>query len=256
MTVPGALDVGGLASPADLPAPVRARSIMVGTHQLLVEELNTGALSTPQPLPPALSPSVVLYGFVDVDAVPYLVSIGGDDLRPGPVLGVATGLDEQLGELHVTGELGEWIYPASDIRVADVLQQHLDCMIEPVRGSLELLRLKVAPIRLSRIWTRPPGAEAPLVVDLDSFEGAEPDPWAAFATDAARHLNEQHHDDLLALARNSGARGCTAVSLTRLDAGGAILTAMSHEGLMDVVIPFDPPAASPGEASRRLTGKC
>lgn len=256
MSVHRALGIGDHAFSGEVPEPVRARSILLSTHQLLVEELSTEALSSAQSAPPSLSPSVVLFGFVGVGAVPYLVSIGGSEsLRPGPVLAVATEFDTQLGELFITGDLGEWIYPASDLRVADALQEHLECMIEPARDSLELLRLKVAPIQIRRVWTRPPGAPAPVAIDRDSFEIAQPDPWVAFAGEAVRHLNEHHHDELLELARASGASSCTGVSLTRLDPGGAILTAMSQEGLMDVVVPFDPPAGNPGEASRRLSAR-
>jgi len=254
MSVHRALGIGDPSFSADLPGPVRARSILLSTHQLMVEELSTAALLSAQSTPPGLSGSAVLYGFVGVDAVPYLVTSGGDDIHPGPVLAAVTGFADELGTLHVVGELGEWIYPSSDLRVADTLQQHLECMIEPIRDSMELLRLRVAPIRIGAIWTHPPGALTPLVIDRESFDLAEPDPWAAFAGEAVRHLNQHHHDDLVELARSSGARGCTAVSLTRLDPGGAILTAMSHEGLLDVVVPFNPPAATPGEASSRLTG--
>src|SRR5687767_12854033 len=139
---------------AGIPAPVRARSILLSTHQLLVEELPAAALGPDRPAPPELSPAAVLYGFIGVDAVPYLVTLGGEDVRPGPVLAVATGLDESLGDLHLLGELGEWIYPSSDIRVADVLLEHLECMVEPARDPMELLRLRVAPVRISSLWTR------------------------------------------------------------------------------------------------------
>lgn len=254
MSVHRAVGIGGPSFSGDLSAPVRARSILLSTHQLLVEELSTAALTSPHPLPPRLSSAATLYGFVGVDAVPYLVSLGGEDARPGPMLAVATGLDEQLGALHLTGELGEWIYPSSDIRVADALQEHRECMVEPAQDLMEILRIRVAPLRVSRVWAAAPGSRALEPIDRTSFEAAEPDAWAAFAPDAIRHLNKHHHGELLDLARAAGARGSTAVNLTRLDSGGAILTAMSHEGLMDVVMPFDPPAASPGEASRRLTG--
>jgi hypothetical protein len=250
MSVDRAIGVGS-PSRRELPAPVRAQSILLSTHQLMVEEQT---VTDSRPAVPALSPAAVLYGFVGVDGVPYLVSFGGEDLRPGPVLAVATALDDDLGELQVRGELGEWIYPSADIRVADVLQEHRDCMVEPARDLMEVLRIKVAPIRVTAVWTRPLTDPSIEPVDLARFAAAEADPWAAFGHEAARHLNQHHHDELLALARDAGARGCTAVSLTRLDAAGVILTAMGPEGLMDVVLPFDPPAANPGEATRRLTG--
>jgi hypothetical protein len=244
----------GSPSSAGLPAPVRARSILLSTHQLLVEDLSTAALSSAHLVPPPLSSAATLYGFVGVDAVPYLVSLGGEDFRPGPVVAVANGLDAQLGALHLTGELGEWIYPSSDIRVADALQEHRECMIEPAQDLMEILRIRVAPLRVSRVWATAPGSSRPQPIELAGFEAAEPDAWAAFAQEVVNHLNEHHHDELLDLVRAAGAHGSTAVSLTRLDPGGAILTAMSHDGLMDVVMPFDPPAADPSEASRRLTG--
>ena len=254
MSVPPGLGTGGSSFSDDLSAAVRARSILLSTHQMLVEELSTAALTSPHPVAPKLSSAAVQYGFVGIDAVPYLVSLGGEDVRPGPMLAVANGLDEQLGALHITGELGEWIYPSSDLRIADALQEHRECMIEPAQDLMEILRIRVAPLRAGRVWTSPPGTSAPEPLDLAGFEAAEPDAWAAFTLEIVRHLNRHHHDELLDLARAAGARGSTAVSLSRLDSGGAILTAMGHDGLMDVVMPFDPPAASPGEASRRLTG--
>jgi hypothetical protein len=237
----------------DLSAPVRARSILLSTHQLQIEEITTTALASAQAGPPPLSSAAIDYGFVAVDAVPYLVS-WGEELRPGPLLAVAAGVQEALGTLHLAGELGEWIYPAAELRVADALAEHRECMVEPARDLVEVLRLRVAPLRVHRIWTGPPGITDPPAIDRTSFESAEPDAWAAFGHAVVRHLNQHHQEHLLDLARASGAPGSTAVSLTRLDSGGAILTAMSREGVMDVVMPFDPPAATPGEASYRLTG--
>ena len=210
-------------------------------------------MNSPHSPPPRLSAAAAGYGFVAVDAVPYLVSWDTQDVRPGPLLAVASEHEHRLGALHLTGELGEWIYPSADLRVADALQQHRECMVEPARDLMEVLRLRVAPLRVRRIWTVPPGTAAPLAIDPTSFAGAEPDVWAAFGPDVIAHLNQQHQHDLLALVRASGATASTAVSLTRLDPGGAILTAMGLEGLVDVVMPFDPPAATPGEASRRLS---
>ena len=253
------------------PAPERARSIMLSTHQLLVEELGGVVGATPGSAPPEQSPTAALYGFVAVDAVPHLVSLGqdlgGDDVRPGPVLAVATGLDARIGELHLTGELGEWIYPSSDPRVAEALHEHRECMVDPVRDLIEVLRLRVAPIRVSGAWVRAPHrvggraengvggrAENLVAVDPADFAAARPDVWAAFAHEAMHHLHEHHHADLVELARTSGAPRCTAVDVTRLGPTGAILTAMGPDGLFDVVIPFDPPAATPSEAGRRLLG--
>ncbi len=203
MSVQRGVGIGDQAYTRDLPAPVRARSILLSTHQMLVEELSSAALRSPHPAAPRLSAGAVHYGFVGVDAVPYLVSLGGEDVRPGPMLAVATGLDERLGALHVTGELGEWIYPSSDIKVADALQEHRECMIEPAQDLIEILRLRVAPLRVSRVWTAPAGTVTPEPIDLAGFEAAEPDAWAAFAHEVVRHLNEHHHDDLVELARAS-----------------------------------------------------
>jgi hypothetical protein len=86
------------------------------------------------------------------------------------------------------------------------------------------------------------------------MSAAEADLWVAYGPEAIRHLQTCHHDLLLKLVRDQGASGCTAVSITALDPSGVILTALGHDGVLDVVIPFDPPAATPGEAGRRLTG--
>ena len=238
--------------PGDLSPDVRARSILRGTHQLLVTELGT---ATPiGPVPPRPSSTPVLFGFVEVDAVPYLVSFGPDALPAGRVLAVAEGLGDRLGELHVLGEVGEWVYPSSRPRVAEVLEEHRECMDATARDLMEVVRLRVAPVRILSVWTSSPGASAPEPVDRGRFETAEADLWVAYGPDAIRHLQECHHDLLLSLVREQGATGCTAVSVSALDRGGAILTALGHDGVMDIVIPFAPPGPPPGAGGRGLAG--
>ncbi len=251
MSIHPARDAGDPPAPGELSPDVRARSILRGTHQLLVSELGAVPLG-PQPPSPASTP--VVFGFVEVDAVPYLVSFAGEARPAGRVLVVAEGLGDRLGELHAVGEVGDWIYPSSVRRVAEVLEEHRECMDATARDLMEVVRLRVAPIRVLSVWTSSPGARAPEPVDHGRFETAEADLWVAYGPDAIRHLQECHQDLLLALVREQGALGCTAVSVSALDRGGAILTAMGREGVLDVVIPFDPPAATPGEAGRRLAG--
>jgi hypothetical protein len=254
---------GDRLAPGKLTAQVRARSILLSTHQLLISELAggvPGGASGGVPgrvsggMPPQPGSASVLYGFVCVGAVPYLVSLDGDDLHPGPVLAVATGVADQLGALRLTGELGEWIYPSADRRVAEALEEHLDCMDATARDLMQVVRVRVAPVRAGAVWLLAPGEPEWELVELGEFEAAQADLWTAFGPEVIRHLHEHHHDALLELARGSGVFDCTAVSIASLGADGAVLTAMNHSGVMDVVVPFVPPVTAPGEAAGRLTG--
>ena len=240
----------------DLPASVRARSVLLSTHQLRVEDFARIPATGAGSIPPALSPYAPVCGFVAVGPTPYLVSSVWETVRPGPVLAAVVGADQRVGQLFLAGELGEPVRPEEEPGVAEVIDEHRECMVAPIREHAELYDLRVARLTVHGVWLRAPGGgtDAPRSVDLVEYERVEADPWAAFASEVIRHLDLDHHADLLEVARGAGAANCSAVTLSRLEPGGAILTAMSSNGVVNIVIPFDPPAATPREAGHRLTG--
>jgi hypothetical protein len=245
---------GDRPASGELSPDVRARSILLSTHLLSISELSSSALPSSGGLPPEPETAAVLYGFITVGAVPYLVSLDSEDLHPGPILAAAEGVAAQLGELRLTGELGEWVCPSADYGVAEVLEEHRNCMDAAARDLMAVIQARVAPIRISGIWTSDPGSSELTPVDLAGFEAAQADLWTAYRQEAIRHLNDHHHAMLVHLARAEGVIGCTAANVGQLGTSGAVLTAMSHDGLTDVVIPFDPPVATPAEVEQRLGG--
>ena len=77
------------------------------------------------------------------------------------------------------------------------------------------------------------------------YRAAEPDPTAPIAATAVAHLNEDHADALLAIARElGGARGAVAAACTGIDRYGIDLSCTGAGHSTPVRVTFDEPLAA------------
>jgi heme iron utilization protein len=82
------------------------------------------------------------------------------------------------------------------------------------------------------------------------------DPVSEGAARAIEHLNEDHDDALLDMARAIG--GCLEASAARCidaDRTGLDLVATTPDGEVDVRVPYDEPIDSPAKGLRKATVK-
>jgi putative heme iron utilization protein len=82
-------------------------------------------------------------------------------------------------------------------------------------------------------------------VGRDAYRAAEPDPTAPVAADAAAHLNADHGDALLVIARElGGARGAAAAACAGIDRYGIDLRCTSAGETSATRVAFDEPLAA------------
>ena len=83
--------------------------------------------------------------------------------------------------------------------------------------------------------------------DVAAYHAAEPDPVAPGAAYAVRHLNEDHADALLDMARAlAGHPDASAATCARIDRYGLDLTIKTPRGTTGARIAFAEPATAPG----------
>jgi len=84
--------------------------------------------------------------------------------------------------------------------------------------------------------------------DAGAYHAAEPDPVAAGAAHAVQHLNEDHADALLAMARALGGHpDATEATCARIDRYGLDLSLQTPRGSTETRIGFPEPANRPGD---------
>ena len=109
-------------------------------------------------------------------------------------------------------------------------------------GDFGLWRLEIASLRYVGGYGRMSW------IDLDAWQAALPDPVAGVAAGAVDHLNADHADACLAMARHLGGRpDATEVRVTALDRYGLDLAVTGHRGTGRVRLGFADPVATPGE---------
>jgi heme iron utilization protein len=99
--------------------------------------------------------------------------------------------------------------------------------------------------------------------DADSYHAAEPDPVAAGAAYAIKHLNEDHAHNLLDMARALGGHpDATEATCSSIDRYGLNLNVQTPRGFTTTRIAFAEPASKPGdlraatvELTRRARGE-
>jgi heme iron utilization protein len=115
-------------------------------------------------------------------------------------------------------------------------------------GDFGLWRLEVESLRFVGGYGRMSW------IDLDAWRSATPDPVAPVAEDAVAHLNADHADACLAMARELGRRpDAVEARVTGLDRYGLDLRVTGTRGVGRVRLGFDRPLASSGEV-RAATG--
>jgi putative heme iron utilization protein len=84
--------------------------------------------------------------------------------------------------------------------------------------------------------------------DADAFHAAEPDPVASGAAYAIEHLNDDHADALLLMARKlAGHPDATAAKCVRIDRYGMDLHVQTPRGFAEIRLAFAEPANRPGD---------
>jgi heme oxygenase (biliverdin-IX-beta and delta-forming) len=84
-------------------------------------------------------------------------------------------------------------------------------------------------------------------IDVDAWQSAEPDPVDAVADGAIDHLNADHADACLLMARHLGGRvEATTAEVTALDRYGLDLWVTGPDGSGRVRLGFDGPVTTPG----------
>jgi heme iron utilization protein len=109
-------------------------------------------------------------------------------------------------------------------------------------GDFSLWRLEIESIRYVGGYGRMSW------VELAAWRDAEPDPVEPFAAGAIEHLNADHADACLLMARRLGSRpDAQAAAVTRVDRYGMDLEVTGPEGGGFVRLPFDEPVSAPAE---------
>jgi putative heme iron utilization protein len=84
--------------------------------------------------------------------------------------------------------------------------------------------------------------------DAEAFHAAAPDPVASGAASAIEHLNADHADALLSMARRlAGHADATAAGCVRIDRYGMDLHVQTPRGLTETRVAFAAPANRPGD---------
>jgi putative heme iron utilization protein len=103
-------------------------------------------------------------------------------------------------------------------------------------GDFSLWRLEIEAIRFVGGYGRMSW------VDVAGWRAAEPDPVAPIATGAIDHLNADHAEACLLMARHLGQRpDATSATVTAIDRYGLDLVATGPDGPGRVRLPFDEP---------------
>jgi putative heme iron utilization protein len=92
-------------------------------------------------------------------------------------------------------------------------------------------------------------------VSREAYRAAEPDPTAPIAARAAEHLNKEHTEGLLAIARElAGARGAVSAVCTGIDRYGIDLSCTGAGQSAAARVQFDEPLASAGDVRPATVG--
>jgi hypothetical protein len=134
------------------------------------------------------------------------------------------------------------------------LERHRSCFDLRSWPALAISRFVVAGIgvALPRATGAVPRALEP--VPLADYAACEPDLWQLQQASLLAHLNERHHDALLALARQAGAPAAAIAEARAVDAEGLTLAAIGPDGARYVRLPFPEPLVSPAEVGPALFG--
>jgi len=159
-----------------------------------------------------------------------------------------------VGEADVTGDPLD----SGRVTLAGVLEEPVGDELEAARaayraasptsglyggfGDFTYYALRVARVRWVGGYGRMDSTDA------GAYHAAEPDPVAAGAAHAVQHLNEDHADALLAMARALGGHpDATEATCARIDRYGLDLSLKTPRGSTETRIGFAEPANRPGD---------
>jgi putative heme iron utilization protein len=245
--VPG--DAPSVPPPLAAAAPVRRRTPAEEARTLMAAT-NVGALAT---LTLEGDPwgSIVTYGLLadgaPVLCVSRLAEHGRNlDADPRASLVVSAPVDEAYplsgGRVTVAGRARR---PRNDDEAAAARAAHLAAVPSAELyvdfGDFSLWLLEVQRVR----WVGGYGRMAS--ADAAAYAAAQPDPVAAGAPGAVAHLNDDHADALLAMARAfTGYTDATAASCTSADRYGLDLMLETPRGRAAARVGYASPITSPG----------
>lgn len=259
----------------------RARTVIASGHRVTLMTADR---------PDDLMPATV----VEIAGVPHVLCQEHDGCpapEPGTLAVVQLeGSPAHLGQVTVSGRFGGVRRPDDDPVLDLALSEHAGCLrdaadVHDPRVRATLTARPLVPAEVQVHFTAPHHAPdaAPahgprgttgggtgggrrtrsatavttmMTVPMDEYRRAAPDLWLVHAVDIAAHLADHHQDQLLKVVRHEGVRTASAVQVHDLDAGGVVLTALSVEGVTDVVVPFSPPVVSVLEAESRVLRLC
>lgn len=231
-----------------LSAAVRAKTILAGCEHVTVLP-GDGVRAEGRSGRPALD---AVAGLVALNEAPYLLLPRGHPAPSGPMTVFCAGPFD-LGTLILTGCCGT---PSPATLLPGLAAAFLDgsataestIPMAPARWDLE--ELEVAPLVVERVRVVVVTASAPgqcsLPVPLDLFCRAEADRWALYRHEIVDHLDGHHQRQLCGLvAVTGGPRDATGVTVRDVGPHGLALTCLTAAGVVDHVVPFDPPLLNP-----------
>lgn len=200
-------------------------------------------------LPWRTADAIAYAPYVEQDGTPMLLverAVADDLLAAGEVSIESEALPE-LGVLRLLGS----VWPATDSQLSALRQyreDHATCgeCCGPTRTHLVGVRVGVVTLA---------AADRSVVVDLDAYVAAQPDPVIAQSLQVRTHLNVDHADDLVILiSRLFGTprQELAAVTVEWIDRLGLDLCYVDEQGATAVRLPFRTPLASMDDLGGRL----
>jgi hypothetical protein len=182
-------------------------------------------------------------GYLDDDGEPLIVLCGdGPTPRGAACLLVGLGARQRV---VLGGQLQPYEPGARDL--VEVLGCHAACFAAALHhGPVQFVRLAVDAIRVED------GARSSSV-SCAAYAAAEPDLWGAFAATVAQHLDHDHGDVLVQLARlHLPAQQVVAAGVAELRREGLTLDVVTPEGATRIGLPLQTILDDPHELCGRL----
>jgi hypothetical protein len=201
---------------------------------------------------------VAAVSVVDDGGEPWVLTPPWERPAPGPArLRIVTAGPEPAAVVLLAGRLEARAVVTVENLPAGLLaalDRHRSCFDLRTWPALAVARLSVASIGVAvpRGEGRAPRMLEP--VPLADYAASEPDLWRIQQETLLAHLNENHADDLLAMARQLGAPDAAIAMARAADADGLTVAAVGTDGARHVRLPFPERLASPSDVGPALFG--
>ncbi|HEY6793432.1 MAG TPA: hypothetical protein VI248_01975 [Kineosporiaceae bacterium] len=238
-------------------AAVRARTILAACREvrmhLAVHGSDVGGVDIGSAGRQLAWAEVAVTGVVEWDGVPYLLGAAGTPPPSGRVGLLCSPSTPELGALILTGRCGR---PLRSPELAGLAGDSLPPA--PLRAAEDDVAMRVVPIVVERIRVSlggpDDGTRRIVPVPLDLFRAARPDLWWAHGDSIAARLEAHHQAELRALVGlRAGVRGATGVVVRDVGPHGMLLSCLTLDGVIDQVIPFEPPLEEPAQLGAWFT---